>query len=53
MVRAAVPLLALLLLAAVPADAGISGVVSVTDGGTLNIGDQRIWLHGIDAPESV
>ena len=52
MVRTAGAFLALLLVAAVPADAGISGAVSVTDGDTLNIGDQRIGRHGIEAPES-
>ena len=37
---------------AVVAGAGISGVLSVTDGDTLNIGDQGIRFHGIGAPES-
>ena len=41
-----------LLLAALPLQAQISGVPSVTDGDTLRLGAERIRLHGIDAPES-
>ena len=37
---------------AFPGQAQISGVPTVTDGDTLRIGEQKIWLHGIDAPES-
>ena len=44
--------LSLVLVAAGAAGAGISGVPSVTDGDTLRIGSERIWLHGIDASES-
>ena len=51
MVRAAA-FLSLVLVAAGAASAGISGVPSVTDGETLGIGPERIWLHGIDTPES-
>ena len=54
----AVPALALALIlslasAATAAAAGIiTGPVRVIDGDTLEIGDTRIRLHGIDAPES-
>ncbi len=41
--------IALCLLAA-PALADMAGVASVIDGDTLEIHDQRIRLHGIDAP---
>ena len=51
MVRAAA-FLSLVLVAAGAADAGISGVASVTDGDTLRIGSERIRLHGIDALQS-
>ena len=44
--------LSLVLVAAIAAGAGISGVALVTDGDTLRIGSERIRLHGIDAPES-
>jgi len=40
-----------LLLAASPAWADVSGVATVTDGDTLRIGEARIRLFGIDAPE--
>jgi len=43
-------LLAALLFAG-PALADVSGVATVTDGDTLRIGDARIRLFGIDAPE--
>ena len=52
MSRAPAALLALLLVAAVPAGTGISGVAFVIDGDTLKIAPERIRLHGIDAPES-
>ena len=51
MVRA-LAFLSLVLVAAIAAAAGISGVASVTDGDTLRIGSERIRLHAIDAPES-
>jgi endonuclease YncB( thermonuclease family) len=41
-----------LLLCAVPAAADISGRARVIDGDTLQIGQTRIRLHGIDAPEA-
>ena len=47
MVRAAA-FFSLVLVAAGAAGAGISGLPSVTDGDTLRIGPERIWLHGID-----
>ena len=52
MARAAVVLLSILLVVALPVHAQISGPASVTDGDTLKIGSERIRLHGIDAPES-
>jgi endonuclease YncB( thermonuclease family) len=44
----------LLLIAAIPtaALADITGTATVIDGDTLEIRGTRIWLHGIDAPES-
>lgn len=39
------------LLLAVPALAGPSGTARVIDGDTLDIGGDRVRLHGIDAPE--
>ncbi len=41
-----------LCLLATPALADVAGVASVIDGDTLEIHDQRIRLHGIEAPES-
>ncbi len=41
-----------LCLLATPALADVAGTASVIDGDTLKIHDQRIRLHGIDAPES-
>ncbi len=41
-----------LCLLATPALADVAGIASVIDGDTLEIHDQRIRLHGIDAPES-
>ena len=50
MIRQAILLTVLLL--AVPAHADvISGVAKVTDGDTIRIANERIRLHGIDAPE--
>jgi endonuclease YncB( thermonuclease family) len=37
---------------AAPAHTDIVGVASVVDADTIEIDGQRIWLHGIDAPES-
>ena len=34
------------------AHAGVTGKPRVVDGDTLEIGDRRIRLHGIDAPEA-
>ncbi len=45
------PAIALCLLAT-PALANVAGVASVIDGDTIEVHDQRICLHGIDAPES-
>ncbi|AXI43077.1 nuclease [Sulfitobacter sp. SK011] len=45
-------LIAALLLGALPAMAEITGKVRVIDGDTLDVGQTRIRLHGIDAPES-
>ncbi len=42
---------AALTLIGLPALADITGPARVVDGDTLEIADQRIWLHGIDAPE--
>ena len=54
MVRLVISALVLLgiALGVVPARADVSGRATVTDGDTLKIADQRIRLHGIDAPES-
>lgn len=43
----------LVLLVSLPASAGefVTGVATVIDGDTIRIGDTRIRLHGIDAPE--
>ncbi len=41
-----------LCLLATPALADMAGIAKVIDGDTLEIHDQRIRLHGIDAPES-
>ncbi len=41
-----------LCLLATPALADVAGTVSVIDGDTIEVHDQRIRLHGIDAPES-
>ena len=46
------PLALLAIVVALPVQAQMSGVPSVTDGDTLKIGAHRIRLHGIDAPES-
>ncbi len=43
--------IALCLLAA-PAPTDVAGIPNVIDGDTIEIHDQRIPLHGIDAPES-
>ncbi len=44
-------LLPCLLLAALPASADVAGVPRVIDGDTLQIGEARVRLWGIDAPE--
>ena len=44
-------LITTLILGAVPVVAGITGTVRVIDGDTLDVGQTRIRLHGIDAPE--
>lgn len=49
--RLAVALL-VLLLSVSEASANVVGVPSVTDGDTLRIGDAKVRLFGIDAPES-
>ena len=36
---------------ALPAQAGPSGTIRVIDGDTIVVGDTRVRLHGIDAPE--
>ncbi len=41
-----------LCLLAIPALADVAGTASVIDGDTIEVHDQRIRLHGIDAPES-
>ena len=50
MIRQAILLAVLLLAAPVHAEM-ISGVAKVTDGDTIRIANDRIRLHGIDAPE--
>lgn len=35
-----------------PSEAGPSGLVRVIDGDTIDVGDVRVRLHGIDAPEN-
>lgn len=45
------PLVALALLASAATAAEIAGIAMVTDGDTIRIGDIRIRLWGIDAPE--
>ena len=50
MIRQAILLAVLLLVAPVHAEM-ISGVAKVTDGDTIRIANERIRLHGIDAPE--
>ena len=42
---------ALVAMLAFPAQADVSGTARVVDGDTLEIGGERIRLHGIDAPE--
>ena len=44
-------LAAILLLLPLPANADITGKARVVDGDTIHIGDTKIRLHGIDAPE--
>ena len=44
-------LAALLLLLSLPAHADVTGKARVVDGDTIWIGDTKIRLHGIDAPE--
>ncbi len=46
------PLAIALCLLATPAFADVAGIASVIDGDTLEIQNQQIRLHGIDAPES-
>ncbi len=49
-IMGAIPLV--LALITTPALANVAGVASVIDGDTIAVHDQRIRLHGIDAPES-
>ncbi len=45
-------LFAVSVFAALPAQAEITGKIRVIDGDTLDVGQTRIRLHGIDAPET-
>ena len=44
-------ILSLILCLSTPAMADVAGVVSVIDGDTFDVGDTRVRIHGIDAPE--
>ncbi|MGR3495510.1 thermonuclease family protein [Citreimonas sp.] len=43
--------LLVLILAPLPAVAEVAGTLRVIDGDTIDVGDTRVRLHGIDAPE--
>ena len=43
--------LLVLILAPLPAVAEVAGTLRVIDGDTIDVGDTRVRLHGVDAPE--